>query len=39
MLSKQKPEIAKMINDGLAKIRADGTFDKIYEKWFGDAAE
>ncbi len=39
MLSKQKPEIAKMINDGLAKIRADGTFDKIYKKWFGDAAE
>ncbi|MGN0909762.1 MAG: basic amino acid ABC transporter substrate-binding protein [Succinivibrio sp.] len=39
MLSKQKPEIAKMINDGLAKIKQDGSFDKIYRKWFGDAAE
>lgn len=39
VMSKSEPEIEKLINDGLAKIHADGTYDKIYKKWFGDAAE
>lgn len=24
------------INDGLAKLKANGDYDKIYQKWFGD---
>ncbi len=34
-VNKNKPELLKMINEGLAAIKADGTYDQIYEKWFG----
>jgi polar amino acid transport system substrate-binding protein len=34
-VNKGKPELLKMVNEGLAAIRADGTYDQIYEKWFG----
>lgn len=27
-------DLLKKINSGLAKIKADGTYDKIYQKWF-----
>lgn len=27
-------DLLKKINSGLAKIKADGTYDKIHEKWF-----
>lgn len=29
-------ELLKKINDGLAKIKKDGTFTEIYKKWFGE---
>jgi len=34
-INKNKPELLEAINVGLAAIRADGTYDQIYEKWFG----
>ena len=34
-VSKGKPELLAMINEGLAAIRADGTYDELYDKWFG----
>jgi len=33
--TKKGEENAKLVNQGLAKIKADGTYDKIYNKWFG----
>ncbi len=29
-------ELHKKINQGLAKVKADGTYDKIYNKYFGE---
>ena len=34
-VSKDKPELLKAINEGLAAVKADGTYDQIYDKWFG----
>jgi polar amino acid transport system substrate-binding protein len=34
-VNKEKPDLLKMINEGLAAIRADGTYDQLYDKWFG----
>ncbi len=34
-VNKGKPELLEAINVGLAAIRADGTYDQIYQKWFG----
>ena len=34
-VNKGKPELLKAINEGLAAINADGTYDKLHEKWFG----
>jgi polar amino acid transport system substrate-binding protein len=34
---KDNPALREAFNSGLAKIRADGTYDKIYTKWFGQA--
>jgi polar amino acid transport system substrate-binding protein len=28
-------ELLKVVNDVIAKARADGTYDRLYEKWFG----
>jgi polar amino acid transport system substrate-binding protein len=28
-------ELLNLINDGLAAVRADGTYDEIYDTWFG----
>jgi len=32
-VSKKYPELAKMINNGIEIILANGTYDKIYSKW------
>ena len=32
-------ELLKSINDTLAKLKDDGTYDDIYKKWFGKAPE
>lgn len=34
---KGNKEAMDLINRGLRKIRADGTYDKIYQKWFASA--
>lgn len=36
MVKKGNTELVEKINSGLDKIRADGTYDTIYKKWFGD---
>ena len=32
--AKGKPELLKKLNAGIEQVKADGTFDKIYQKWF-----
>ncbi len=32
-------QLLNTINEGLEKIRANGTYDKIYAKWFGHASK
>ncbi len=34
---KDNPALRDAFNTGLAKIKADGTYDEIYTKWFGEA--
>ena len=34
-LNKDKPEQLEKVNKALADIKADGTYAKIYKKWFG----
>ena len=34
-VNKGKPEIRDALNKALAEIKADGTYDQIYQKWFG----
>ena len=31
----EQTELLDMINEGLAAIRENGTYDEIYDKWFG----
>jgi polar amino acid transport system substrate-binding protein len=33
-IRKKDPDFLKFLNDFLSKIKADGSFDKIYNKWF-----
>ena len=33
-IRKNDPDFMKFLNDFLAQMRADGRFDKIYNKWF-----
>ena len=35
-VSKDKPELLKQINDTLTEFKKDGTYNKIYKKWFGE---
>ncbi|MBQ9273327.1 MAG: basic amino acid ABC transporter substrate-binding protein [Succinivibrio sp.] len=35
VMSRDNEQVAKLINEGFAKIKQDGTFAAIYEKWFG----
>lgn len=34
-VTQKKPELLKKINDGLAKIVKDGTYQKLFDKYFG----
>jgi len=34
-VTKGKPELVEAINDALATLRENGTYDELYEKWFG----
>jgi polar amino acid transport system substrate-binding protein len=34
-VNKDKSDLLKMINEALAKIQSDGTYDEIHAKWFG----
>lgn len=34
-VKKDNAALQNQINDGLSAIRKDGTYDKIYQKWFG----
>ena len=34
-VKKGNKEILKLLNEGIAKVRANGEYDRIYEKWFG----
>ena len=36
-VAKNKPELLKQLNAGIEQVKADGTFDKIYQKWFKSA--
>lgn len=36
MVKKGNVELVQKINSGLEKIKADGTYDAIYKKWFGE---
>lgn len=33
--SKDKGELTQAINKALSELKADGTYTKIYKKWFG----
>jgi len=34
-LRKGRADLLRDINRALAQIKADGTYDQIYDKWFG----
>ena len=34
--AKGNTDLINKINEGLQQIKDDGTYDKIYTKWFGD---
>ena len=38
-VKKGNEDLLKKINAGLANVKADGTFDKLVEKWFSTAAD
>lgn len=35
VVKKGNTELLNKLNSGLEKVKADGTYDKIYDKWFG----
>ncbi|AEA46905.1 basic amino acid ABC transporter substrate-binding protein [Archaeoglobus veneficus] len=35
-VAKDNPELLKAINQALKEVKEDGTYDKIYQKWFGE---
>ena len=35
-VNKDNPGLLKKINEVLKEIKQDGTYDKIYNKWFGE---
>ena len=39
VVSKDNPALTQALNDAIAEAKADGTYDTIYEKWFGASAE
>jgi ABC-type amino acid transport substrate-binding protein len=38
-MRQEDTELHKLVNDGLAKLRANGVYDKIFNKYFGDGAD
>lgn len=34
-VSKEKPELREKVNNALRELKADGTYAKLYKKWFG----
>lgn len=38
-ITKGQEALVEAINDALATLREDGTYDEIYEKWFGETPE
>jgi polar amino acid transport system substrate-binding protein len=34
-VNKERPEVLALLNDALARVKADGTYDQIFNKWFG----
>lgn len=38
-IRKDTPELTKAVNDALAKLKADGTYDQIVKKWFSASAK
>jgi len=34
-VNKDRPEVLAAINKGLAVVRGDGSYDAVYDKWFG----
>lgn len=34
VVNKERPDLLQILNAGLTRIREDGTYDQIFEKWF-----
>ena len=34
-VSKDNPELLEKVNKAIADLKADGTYAKLYKKWFG----
>lgn len=39
VVSKDNPALTEQLNAALAELKANGTYDEIYNKWFGESAE
>lgn len=39
VVSKDNPKLTEQLNAALAEIKANGTYDNIYKKWFGESAQ
>lgn len=39
VVSKDNPKLTQELNAALAQIKANGTYDEIYKKWFGESAQ
>lgn len=39
VVSKDNPALTEQLNAALAELKANGTYDEIYAKWFGESAE
>jgi len=35
VVSKDNPALTKALNEAIAKLKADGTYDQLTQKWFG----
>lgn len=38
-MRQEDTDLHKLVNDGLAAIKANGVYDKLYEKYFGDGTD
>lgn len=39
VVSKDNPALTEQLNEALAALKDNGTYDEIYAKWFGESAE